>query len=238
MNSYYTIKDVDIKEEVLVHCKGDSGKEKVRMPEGYRTIIKEGKAEVIDRKSRFLGVALHVVNEEEAMQFLEKTRKKHYEARHNCWAYVLGDDSKNERASDDGEPSGTAGRPILEVIRHAGLTYTFVVVTRYFGGTLLGTGGLVRAYTQAAADAIEDSDTGVYLQTDRIEVTTDYSDVGKLQYLFSQKDIRLVTSDYGENVRQILLCDSGRTDEIRKQITEMTSGRAQIQTESAGFQLL
>lgn len=208
------------------------------MSKGYRTITEAGTSEVTDRKSRFLGVAVHVDSEEEAMRLLEQTRKKHYDARHNCWAYVLGDDGKNERASDDGEPSGTAGRPILETIRHAGLTYAFVVVTRYFGGTLLGTGGLVRAYTQAAAEALEAAEKAERTLADYIRVSSDYSDSGKLQVLFSRDDLRITDTDYGEKVTFTLIADSSRTQEIIKQITELTAARAQIHTEEAGYQMI
>lgn len=229
---------MDIKEEVLLHFFIYTERKRSKMPEGYRTIISEGRSEYIDRKSRFLGLAVPVQNEEEAMRCLEQVRKKHYDARHNCWACVLGEDALNERASDDGEPSGTAGRPILEVIRHAGLTFVFVVVTRYFGGILLGTGALARAYTQAAANALEAAGKASFVQADRIEVINDYSDVGKLQYLFSNSDLKLEHSDFGERVRQILLCEQTKTPKIIARITELTSGRAKIRTEDAGFRLL
>ena len=205
------------------------------MPKSYQTIIKEGTSEVIEKKSRFLGVACPVATEEEAMAYLEQIRRKHYDARHNCWAYVLGNDAKNVRASDDGEPSGTAGRPILEVIRHAELTYTLVVVTRYFGGTLLGTGGLVRAYTQAAEEAVAAAEKKERIQSERIIVTVDYSDSGKIQYLFSQNNVRLEGSDYAENVTIRLLCAAEDTDRIIRQITELTAARAKIETEEAGY---
>lgn len=205
------------------------------MGQGFKTIIKSGTSEVIDRKSRFLGVAVSVAAEEEAQSFLDMIRKKHYDARHNCWAYVLGGDAANVRASDDGEPSGTAGRPILEAIRHAGLTDTLVVVTRYFGGTLLGTGGLVRAYTQAAEEALSDAETAQMVLSDRVMITTDYSDSGKLQYLFSQNDVRIEDSEYAEKVRFTLICAADQTTRLIKQITEATAGRAKIETEEAGY---
>ena len=111
----------------------------------YRTEYQGGKGEIVEKKSRFIAEVFLVHSEEEAMQYLEQIRKKYWDARHHCWAYVIGEERVTERCSDDGEPSGTAGKPILEVIRGAGLHNIFVVVTRYFGGTLLGTGGLVRA---------------------------------------------------------------------------------------------
>ena len=127
------------------------------MPQGYRTIKKPGNSEVVEKKSRFIGVAAHVSSEDEAAEFVRKIKKEYYDARHSCWAYVIGDKSESMRASEDGEPQGTAGRPILDVITGKGLTYTIVVVTRYFGGTLLGTGGLVRAYSKAADEAVQNA---------------------------------------------------------------------------------
>ena len=122
--------------------------------ECYHTVYTEGTGEIVEKKSRFIAEVFPVSNEEEAFAHLEEIRKKHWDARHHCWAYVIGRNPAAERMSDDGEPAGTAGKPILEVLRGKKLTDVFVVVTRYFGGTLLGTGGLVRAYTSAAAEAL------------------------------------------------------------------------------------
>lgn len=206
------------------------------MSGSYNTIITEGNGEFVDRKSRFLGRAVHVENEAEAMSVLESIRKKHYDARHNCWAYVLGESKKEERASDDGEPSGTAGRPILEVIRRADLTFTLIAVTRYFGGTLLGTGGLVRAYTAAAEEAAANALFGRYILSDRVLVVSEYADAGKLQYLFSQTDVKIASSDYKEKVYLTLLCSTDRTEGLIRQIIEQTSGRASVTSEPAGYQ--
>ena len=128
-----------------------------------------------------------VHSEEEAMQYLEQVRKKYWDARHHCWAYVIGEERVTERCSDDGEPSGTAGKPILEVIRGAGLHNIFVVVTRYFGGTLLGTGGLVRAYTESAREGISHSQIITKIYGFKLNLTTDYTGLGKIQYLLGQR---------------------------------------------------
>ena len=127
-------------------------KEKIKM-ECYHTVYTEGTGEIVEKISRFIAEVFPVSNEEEAFAHVEEIRKKHWDARHHCWAYVIGRNPAAERMSDDGEPAGTAGKPILEVLRGKKLTDVFVVVTRYVGGTLLGTGGLVRAYTSAAAEA-------------------------------------------------------------------------------------
>ena len=112
-----------------------------------KIVYQGNSAEIIEKKSRFIADIFSVSSEEEALQILEKVKKKYWDARHHCWAYVVGDEQVQERCSDDGEPSGTAGKPILEVIRGNEIHNVLIVVTRYFGGTLLGTGGLVRAYT-------------------------------------------------------------------------------------------
>ena len=126
--------------------------EKEQQVESYQTVYRGGMGEIIEKKSRFIAEVYPIESEEQAAQILEETRKKYWDARHHCWAYVLGRNPAAERMSDDGEPAGTAGKPILEVIRGRKLTDVLVIVTRYFGGTLLGTGGLVRAYTSADID--------------------------------------------------------------------------------------
>ena len=120
----------------------------------YSTVCGCGTGEITEKKSRFIADVFPVASEEEAASHIEKIRKQYWDARHHCWAYVIGRNPGTERMSDDGEPAGTAGKPILEVIKGRRLTDVLVVVTRYFGGTLLGTGGLVRAYTSAAAEGL------------------------------------------------------------------------------------
>ena len=120
--------------------------------EAYSTVCGYGTGEIVEKKSRFIAEVFPVDSEEDVSAQIEKIKKQYWDARHHCWAYVIGRNPGTERMSDDGEPAGTAGKPILEVIRGKGLTDVLIVVTRYFGGTLLGTGGLVRAYTQAAVE--------------------------------------------------------------------------------------
>ena len=145
----------------------------------YRTIYKEGAGEIVEKKSRFIAEAYPVAGEEEAFAHLEEVKKRYWDARHHCWAYVTGRNPGQERMSDDGEPAGTAGKPILEVIRGRELTDIFIVVTRYFGGTLLGTGGLVRAYTSAAAEALAHTEIITRIHGLKLKVTTDYTGLGK-----------------------------------------------------------
>ena len=129
------------------------------MLESYINLIKGGEGEIVEKKSRFIGQIEVVKTEEEAYAFIEKIKKKHYDARHNCFAFSIGEDMPLQRFSDDGEPQGTAGKPMLEVINGSGIHNICIVVTRYFGGTLLGTGGLVRAYTDASKEALKYCET-------------------------------------------------------------------------------
>ena len=122
------------------------------MIDQFRTVYRGGTGEIVEKKSRFIATVRLVESEEEALSCLEALRKKYWDARHNCFVYIIGENQETVRCSDDGEPSGTAGRPMLDVVQGAGLRNVLVVVTRYFGGTLLGTGGLVRAYSQAVQE--------------------------------------------------------------------------------------
>ncbi len=149
---------------------------------------------------------------------------------HNqCSAFIIGSRGELTRCSDDGEPSGTAGRPMLEVLTGSGIRNIAVVVTRYFGGTLLGTGGLVRAYTQAVKEGLDHCETGIMRKGCELEVTTDYNDVGKLQYYFGQQGIVPADSIYAENVKFILLVPVEKEDGLRKNLTETTCGKVKIE---------
>ena len=128
------------------------------LPE-YRTIYRGGEDEIVEKKSRFIATVVPVNTEEEALEFVEKTRKKYWDARHNCFAYIIGERGQLQRCSDDGEPSQTAGKPMLDILNSYGLTDCLLVVTRYFGGVLLGTGGLVRAYTAATIEGLKNSES-------------------------------------------------------------------------------
>lgn len=197
----------------------------------YDTVYTGGSDEIVEKKSRFIAQVFPVKTEEEVMQLLEVTRKKYWDARHNCYAFVLGANGGISRCSDDGEPSGTAGRPILEVLAKRGLKDVLVIVTRYFGGTLLGTGGLVRAYTQAAqagllASCIITKRAGI-----RMTVDTDYNGIGKLQYVAAQLEVSVLDTLYTDKVQMILLVPCDLTEKARKEITEATSGQAVITQE-------
>lgn len=199
------------------------------MTEQYKTVYEGGEGELVEKKSRFIATVRPVKTEEEANQFVEEMRKKYWDARHNCWAFILGERQEFKRCSDDGEPSQTAGKPMMDVLAGAGLTDVAVVVTRYFGGTLLGTGGLVRAYSGAVQEGLKNSTVITKYLGVKLSVTTDYNGVGKLQYLFGQKEIPILSADYTDKVVFTVLVVSPRVNEIRKAVTEATSAMAQME---------
>lgn len=201
----------------------------------YRTILEPGTDEIIEKKSRFIGYIRHTETEEEANAFINEIRKMHFDARHNCFAYSVDGQQQTIRFSDDGEPGGTAGKPILEVITGKGLCDVCIVVTRYFGGTLLGTGGLVRAYTDAAKACIDATDMVTKCLVVPMRLTTNYTDFGKIQYLLGSHNISVLDSEYGENVAvriEVLVDD---VPMIVKQLTEVTAARVQIEQEDAVY---
>ena len=192
----------------------------------YKALYRGGEAELIEKKSRFIATTFPVNSEEEALAFLESIRKKYWNATHNCSAYVIGKNQELQRCSDDGEPSGTAGRPMLEVLLGEGIHNIAVTVTRYFGGTLLGTGGLVRAYSGAVKAGLMQSvlvekRLGICLKVD-----TDYNGIGKIQYIAGKAGILTLHSEYTDAVQVELLIPLGKEGTIQKEITEATNGKA------------
>ena len=197
------------------------------MTEQYQTVYEGGTGEIVEKKSRFIATVRPVETEEEALAFIEEMKKKYWDARHNCWAYVLGARQELLRCSDDGEPQ-TAGRPMMDVLTGAGLTNTAVVVTRYFGGTLLGTGGLVRAYSAAVQEGLKNSRIITKCRGVRLSIGTDYNGIGRLQYLFGQRQIPMMDTEYTDRVRFAVLVPVSRVQEITKAVTEATSGQVVI----------
>ena len=198
------------------------------MTEQYQTVYEGGTGEIVEKKSRFIATVRPVETEEEALAFIEEMKKKYWDARHNCWAYVLGERQELLRCSDDGEPPQTAGRPMMDVLTGAGLTNTAAVVTRYFGGTLLGTGGLVRAYSAAVQEGLKNSRIITKCRGVRLSIGTDYNGIGRLQYLFGQRQIPMMDTEYTDRVRFAVLVPVSRVQEITKAVTEATSGQAVI----------
>ena len=187
-----------------------------------------GEEEFVEKKSRFIATVSPVESEEEALAFIEKTRKQYWDARHNCFAYVIGDHQELMRFSDDGEPQGTAGKPMLDVLLGEELHNTAVVVTRYFGGTLLGTGGLVRAYSGAVQEGLRSCVLAEKRKGLWLSIGTDYSGIGKVQYLLGQRGIRILSSEYTEQVVLTVLMPLEQKRELLDALTEGTNGKARL----------
>lgn len=190
-----------------------------------RILIEGGQGEYEEKKSRFIATLRPVNSIEEAASFIEEMKKRYWDARHNCSAYVIGRNNEITRCSDDGEPSGTAGRPMLEVLTGADLHNAAVVVTRYFGGTLLGTGGLVRAYTQAVKEGIANSVSAVERDGERLMLGLEYGDVDRVLNYLKTKGLSLENSDYGADVTMELIVASEKADAFIKEVIELTAGR-------------
>ncbi len=198
------------------------------MNQSYNVIYEGGSGEIVEKKSRFIAHVFPVHSEAEASEYIEQIRKKYWDARHNCHAFVIGPNNETSRCSDDGEPSGTAGRPILEVLQGRGIHDALVIVTRYFGGTLLGTGGLVRAYSQAAQAGLQDSSIMTKQQGRKISIKTDYNGIGKLQYIVGNRQISVADTRYGEAVEMDILVPEEEVASLTKEITEATAGKAEL----------
>ena len=199
------------------------------MAEIYRTVVKEGVGEIEEKRSRFIATIRHIETQEEAASFYEEMRKKYWDARHNCTACILGKKGEYRHSSDDGEPSGTAGRPMLEVLDGAGLTDVAVVVTRYFGGTLLGTGGLVRAYGGAVQAGLQNAEIVEKRLCACLKITTDYNGVGKLQYLFGQRQLQILDSTYEQDVTFLVAVPPEEVSAVSAAAADATAGKAVIE---------
>ena len=192
----------------------------------YKTVYAGGEAEIIEKKSRFIATVKPVKSEEEAIAFIEGLKKKYWNATHNCSAYVIGEHFQVQRCSDDGEPSGTAGKPMLDVLLGEELHDTAVVVTRYFGGTLLGTGGLGRAYQASTKAGLEASTVITKMHGSRVSVETDYTGLGKIQYILGQRGLTILNSEYTDKVTLEVLLPETEVKAVMAEITEGTNGQA------------
>jgi len=192
--------------------------------EGYTTIAGPVTAEHVEKRSRFLSLAAPVGDEESALALLSEVRTKYWDATHNCYAYILRN-GNIQRYSDDGEPQGTAGMPILEVLRRQNLTDVLVVVTRYFGGTLLGAGGLVRAYTLGATLALEKAKLLRMRRCTVFTLTVDYSLYGKLQNLLCEFGAVTLQDDFGAEITLTLRMEADKLPAFSKQLSELSAGR-------------
>ncbi|AFA48081.1 YigZ family protein [Acetobacterium woodii] len=201
----------------------------------YKTVLISDETEIEIKKSRFINQVFHVETEAEAEALLVEIRKKHYKATHVCWAYVLNTNPKRQKASDDGEPSGTAGKPILDVINHRDLKDVLIVVVRYFGGVKLGTGGLIRAYGGGAGDVLNQCTMIKKQFSDQLDLIVSYSSYGSLSNGLLEKGVIPVNEDFGENVTLSFQIPVADTHSFLAWVEDQTSGTAQLIMREAAF---
>lgn len=205
------------------------------MRENYKTIGELTECEIIIQKSRFIGYAKRAETEKEALEFIESIKAKHRSANHNCSAYLIGEHDSVQKANDDGEPSGTAGFPMLEVLKKQGLKDTVVVVTRYFGGIKLGGGGLIRAYGKATTEAIAASGVVERRLHFLMKVTIDYNWLGKMENEVRNSDYPLKDIQYTDGVALLIYVPRDKKDDFTGWINEMTNGQAMIESLESEF---
>lgn len=190
----------------------------------YKTVSDGAQTVYIDKKSKFIANVKPVETEEDALEFLAQIKKQYSDASHNVYAYII-DENNITRYSDDGEPGGTAGMPVLDTIRKEGLVDVIVVVTRYFGGTLLGTGGLVRAYTASAKSGLTEAGIVTMTLCNTVEIKADYTLIGRIQYKISSENYILEDTAYGDYVTFKICCRIGDTERFLEDMVDLTDGR-------------
>ena len=193
---------------------------------GIKILYEGGQGEIVEKKSRFIATVRKIESEEEALAFIAEMKKKYWDARHNCYAFVLGDKHQLQRCSDDGEPQGTAGRPMLDVLLKEDIHDVAVVVTRYFGGTLLGTGGLVRAYQGATLAGLSNSVIVERQKGETLTVRVDYNNIGKVQYILAKKGILVMEAEYAQAVELQVMVPIEELSHLQEELTEATNGTA------------
>lgn len=198
------------------------------MEEGYKAVFSGGIGEIVEKKSRFIATVRPVESKEEAEGFLAEMKKKYWDATHNCFACVVGAKGEYVRSSDDGEPSGTAGKPMLDVLLKEEIYNVAVVVTRYFGGTLLGTGGLVRAYQMAVKEGLKESTIVTKKPGRKLLAVCGYNELGKLQYVLGQKGFPILDSIFEEKVSLLTLVPKEEVEGCKKALTEAANGRVEL----------
>lgn len=195
----------------------------------YKTLLQYAEAEEVINKSKFIGYAMPINSEQEAVDFIEKIKKKHWNATHNVPVYLFGEKNEVQRYSDDGEPSGTAGIPILEMLKKEEIKNVVVVVTRYYGGIKLGTGGLVRAYTSAAKLAIKEAKVVERVVNDLFLIRIDYTLHGKVQNELMNGDYIIKETTYDDKVNIFVYCRPDLSNKLISRITDVSSGKASIE---------
>lgn len=201
------------------------------MNESYKVVFKGGSGEIVEKKSRFIANVYPVETADEAEEIIGKLKKQYWDARHNCYAYIVGDDMQTRRCSDDGEPQGTAGRPMLDILSGERLCNVLVVVTRYFGGVLLGTGGLIRAYQAAVREGLYASDIIEKKSAYKYTITVDYTFMGKIQYTAQSLGVITLDTVYGDKVIFIMLVQTENEKAFCEKLMEATSAQAVLKKE-------
>ena len=186
-----------------------------------------GEAEFVEKRSSFLGHVRFVETEDAAREFINEMKKKHYDSRHNCWCYIIRGGAV--RYSDDGEPQGTAGLPMLEVFKREGVENVVCVVTRYFGGVLLGTGGLLRAYTKSAKDALDAAGIAAVRRWVKLEAACPYSLLERMKTECLALEGAVSDVEYGADVRMTFLLPESRSEEFQARVTELSAGQSSAQ---------
>ncbi|MBE5934488.1 MAG: YigZ family protein [Lachnospiraceae bacterium] len=205
------------------------------MHEAYKAVYEGKTGELVEKKSRFIATVFSIESEEDALEKVAAMKKTYWDARHNCYAYVVGDNNEIQRFSDDGEPSQTAGKPMLDVLLAQKIHNVLVVVTRYFGGVLLGTGGLVRAYSKATKLGLDNSILLDKVYGTRMTVKIDYTVAQKIKYIISQLDIYSIDTKYTDVVEEEVVVVDKLLEEFNQKINEATNGNAKIDIIGSGY---
>lgn len=200
-----------------------------------KVLLETTTAEIVEKKSRFIANVFYVENENEAVNRLNEIRKKYYDAKHNCYAYILGKNGESMKSSDDGEPQGTAGHPMLDILKGENLTNCIAIVTRYFGGTLLGTGGLVRAYSESLKDAIKSAKFSNIYDGFEVDFSVNYDDFGRVENIVqsinqdtndkSFSPIISLDKSFAENVTLKYLIDKSEFNKFKQNLNNLTKGK-------------
>ena len=205
------------------------------MSVAYKAVYEGKTGEIVEKKSRFIATVFSVESEDEALEIVAKMKKKYWDARHNCYAYVIGDNNQVQRFSDDGEPSQTAGKPIVDVLLAEQIHNVLVVVTRYFGGTLLGTGGLVRAYSKATKMGLDNSILVDKVYGTRLRIRLDYSGTQKVKHILSQLNVYTIDTIYTDVVEEIVVVENEKLETLKEQIKEVTNGKGEFEVINSGY---
>lgn len=194
----------------------------------YKTVKGYGQTEIEIHKSRFIAYVERAEREEEAVAFIEQIKKKHWNASHNCSAYMVGENDQHQKADDDGEPSGTAGKPILEIIKKSELKDTVIVITRYFGGIKLGAGGLIRAYGKSASAGIKKASIVERQGHTRIAAEIDYNQLGMLENQLRQQGYIIDDKQFADKITLVVLEKLGQEAVVKQKITDWTAGQVEF----------